>query len=294
MAWDGRLRAAVTRAVSLKLSAPKALRLECACRLSRGVQGEAVGRVALVTGAGSAGGIGFATALVLAREGAALAIASTTERIHERASELTERGAEAAGFVGDLTNRDRVRSMVDAVLETFGRIDILVNNAGMVRVGHGWEDVPFLETTDAAWDRDVAMNLGTAFNVTRAVVPGMVAREWGRVIMVSSVTGPLVTNPGSAGYGAAKAGMEGLMRGVAIEAAPSGVTVNAVAPGWIATTSQTEDEARAGHHTPIGRSGTAEEVAEVVAFLASDRARYVTGQSIVVDGGNTIQETKGS
>jgi 3-oxoacyl-[acyl-carrier protein] reductase len=259
------------------------------------VQGEAVGRVALVTGAGSAGGIGFATARVLAREGASLAIASTTDRIHERASELSGMEAHAAGFVGDLTDRARVRSMVDAVLETFGRIDILVNNAGMVSVGQGqWEDVPFMEMSEAAWDRDMAMNLGTAFNVTRAVVPGMVAQAWGRVVMVSSVTGPLVTNPGSAGYGAAKAGMEGLMRGVAIEVAASGVTVNAVAPGWIATTSQTPEEARAGRHTPIGRSGTAEEVAEVVAFLASDRGSYVTGQSIVVDGGNTIQEAKGS
>jgi 3-oxoacyl-[acyl-carrier protein] reductase len=165
----------------------------------------------------------------------------------------------------------------------------------MVHVGQGdWEDVPFTEMTDAAWDRDLEMNLGTAFNVTKAVVPGMVAQGWGRVVMVSSVTGPLVSNPGSAGYGAAKAAMDGLMRGVAIEVAGSGVTVNSVAPGWIATASQTPDEARADIHTPVARSGTPEEVAEVVAFLASDRASYIIGQSIVVDGGNTIQETKGS
>jgi 3-oxoacyl-[acyl-carrier protein] reductase len=111
--------------------------------------------------------------------------------------------------------------------------------------------------------------------------------------MVSSVTGPLVANPGSTAYGAAKAGMDGLMRGVAIEVAASGVTVNSVAPGWIATASQTRDEARAGEHTPIRRSGPPNEVAEIVAFLASERARYLTGQSIVVDGGNSIQETKG-
>jgi 3-oxoacyl-[acyl-carrier protein] reductase len=110
--------------------------------------------------------------------------------------------------------------------------------------------------------------------------------------MVSSVTGPLVTNPGSTGYGAAKAGMEGLMRGLALELGPKGITANAVAPGWIASGSATDDENDYGKATPLGRSGYPEEIAEVVAFLASNRASYLTGQSIVVDGGNTIQEIK--
>jgi 3-oxoacyl-[acyl-carrier protein] reductase len=258
------------------------------------VDREAAGRVALVTGAGSSSGIGFAAARILAREGAAVAIASTTDRIHERVSELASLGAEAAGFVADLTHRRLARRMVDEVVDRFGRIDILVNNAGMVNVSTGpVDDRGFLELDDDAWDRDLAMNLDTAYVVTRAVLPTMVERGWGRVVMVSSVTGPLVSYGGLAGYSAAKAGMDGLMRALAIEVSSRGVTVNSVQPGFIATRSQTPQEAEYGTHTPIGRSGTPEEVGEVVAFLCSDRASYVTGQTFVVDGGNVIQEAKG-
>jgi 3-oxoacyl-[acyl-carrier protein] reductase len=256
--------------------------------------GEVEGRVALVTGAGSSTGIGFATARILGREGAALAIASTTDRIHERAAELTAAGIDAGGFVADLTDREQVRRMGDGILALFGRVDILVNNAGMVTVEtNGMDDREFLELDDAAWDRGIEMNLGTAYNVTKAVLPGMVDRGWGRIVMVSSVTGPLVTYPGLSAYSAAKAGMDGLMRGLAIEVAARGVTVNSVQPGFVATRSQTTDEQHAGSHTPVGRSGTPEEIGEVIAFLASDRARYVTGQPVVVDGGNVIQELKG-
>ena len=256
---------------------------------------EARDRVALITGGGSPTGIGFACAGVLGREGSGLAIASTTERIHERAAELHARGFDAGGFVADLTDRDQARHLVDEVIERFGRIDILVNNAGMVSVSMGdWTPGTFLDLSDRDWDLELAMNLGTAFNVTKAALPGMVERRWGRVVMVSSVTGPLVTNPGATAYSAAKAGMDGLMRGLAVEMGPYGITVNSVAPGWIASGSQTPEEAAAGLHTPLGRSGTPQEIAEVVAFLATDRASYLTGQSVVVDGGNTIQETKGT
>jgi 3-oxoacyl-[acyl-carrier protein] reductase len=251
-------------------------------------------RAALVTGAGSPTGIGFAAARALGREGLAVAVASTTDRIHERAAELAAEGIAAAGFTGDLTDPAATAAVVTGVRERFGRIDVLVNNAGMVNVGMDGEiDASFVDLDEASWDLDISLNLKTAFNVTHAVLPQMLERGWGRIVMVSSVTGPVVTNPGSAGYSAAKAGMDGLMRAVAIEVARGGVTVNSVAPGWIATGSQTPEEAVAGRHTPIGRSGTPEEIAAAVVFLASEGASYLTGQSIVVDGGNTIQEYKG-
>jgi len=252
------------------------------------------GRVTLVTGAGSPTGIGFAAARTLGRGGAAVAIASTTERIHERAAELAGEGIDAAGYVADLTSWDQAHAMVAAVLERFGRLDVLVNNAGMVTVGmEGEESRPILELDEAGWDLDIALNLKTAFNVTHAALPSMVERGYGRIVMVSSVTGPIATNLGSAGYAAGKGGMDGLMRTVALESARAGVTCNSVLPGWIASGSQLPEEAIAGENTPVGRSGTPEECAAAIVFLASEEASYVTGHALVVDGGNTIQEYKG-
>jgi 3-oxoacyl-[acyl-carrier protein] reductase len=252
------------------------------------------GRVALVTGAGSETGIGFAVARLLGRGGARVAIASTTDRIHERVADLEREAIAASGHVGDLIEDGAAARIVDEVLAAAGgRLDILVNNAGMAAVGSPEESSAVAEMDPAEWDRGIARNLRTAFSVSRAALRPLIASGRGRIVFVSSVTGPLVSNPRSAVYGAAKAGILGLMRSMAIEVGRQGVTVNAVLPGWIATGSQLPEEAIGGENTPLGRSGSPTEVAEVIAFLASDAASYITGQGIIVDGGNTIQEFKG-
>lgn len=251
------------------------------------------GRVALVTGAGSPTGIGFATARLLAEKGARVAITSTTGRIEDRAKELTSEGATVFAQAADLTNHEQTEHLVKEVLRHYSRIDILVNNAGMIQVGGDNTSVSFDQLTEEQWDYGIAINLKTTFNATKAVLPAMLAAGYGRIVNVASVTGPVVSNPREATYSAAKAAMVGLTRSLALEVARRGITVNAIAPGWIETASSTDEEIVAGRNTPIGRPGRPEEVAAAIVFLCSDEASYISGQMIVVDGGNTIQEYKG-
>ena len=250
-------------------------------------------RVCLVTGAGSPTGIGFSTAKILGGLGDRIAIVATTDRIHERADELKAEGIDAKGYIADLMDRKQVKKLAADVMEEFGQIDVLVNNAGMVQVGMEEDFSGFLDMTYESWDDAIDRNLNITFNVTKEIMPFMVDAGYGRIVNVSSVTGPVVSNPGEGSYSAAKAGVVGLSRALAIEFGSNGITVNCVLPGWIGTASQTEAEAAGGLNTPLGRSADAAEVANAIVFLASEEASYITGESLVADGGNTIQEYKG-
>ena len=251
------------------------------------------GRVAVVTGAGSPEGIGFATARLLAELGAVVMISATTDRIRDRVSELTSAGFDAAGVAADLTDAAAASRLVSAALERWGRLDILVNNAGMISAAVPVFESGTVESMDlVTWQAALARNLTTAFLVTKAALPHMTSRGWGRIIMVSSVTGPVMAMRADVGYASAKAGMVGLTRAIAVDAARHGITVNALAPGWIATGSQTPEEHGEGLATPAGRSGSPGEVAAAVAWLAGPGASYITGQYLVVDGGNSITEQR--
>ena len=252
------------------------------------------GKVALITGVGSPAGIGFASAKLLAKAGAKIFITSTTDRIFEREEYLKSLFGKdkVYSLAADLTEEDQVLNLSKTIIKKFNKIDILVNNAGMVQIGNDQPSKKFIEHSLESWNYGIDINLKSTFLVTRNILPHLKKQKSGRIINISSVTGPIVGISGSTVYGSAKAAMLGLTRSLAIEEGKNGITVNCVGPGWIKTGSSSEAEITAGKFTPIGRPGIPEEIGHTVVFLASVEASYITGQIIFVDGGNTVQEYK--
>jgi len=239
-------------------------------------------RVAIVTGSGR--GIGRAIALKLAEVGATIVINDIGEAspVDSVAEEIRAMKRESLAILADVSLSPDVARMVETTINTYGRIDILVNNAGITR------DQLLLRMSDEDWDKVINVNLKSVFLCTRAVLRHMIKQRWGRIINITSIVG-IVGNPGQANYASAKAGIIGFTRTIAREVASRGITANAIAPGFIDTgmTQQLAEKQRQEliRRIPINYLGTPRDVAEAVAFLASEEARYITGQVLNVDGG---------
>jgi 3-oxoacyl-[acyl-carrier protein] reductase len=239
------------------------------------------GHVALVTGASQ--GIGRACAVTLAKAGATVALAARNEeKLAEAVAQIEAEGGKAAAFRLDVASEEAIKTTVKQISAQFGKIDILVNNAGITR------DTLIMRMKRADWDDVLTTNLSAPFLLTQAVIGGMMKQRWGRIINITSIVGEMGA-AGQANYASSKAGLIGLTRSVARELASRNITVNAVAPGYIATAMTdvlTEDQKNAiTAQIPLGRQGTDADIANAVLFLASIEAGYITGHVLDVNGG---------
>ena len=251
-------------------------------------------QVCLVTGVGNPKGIGFGCAKALGLQGATLVITATTERIYERVEELKAFGIQKVyGYTADLCDDGTVSELISMIDRRFGQIDVLVNNAGNASVAERRQGKIRADLQDMdrqSWDRILTRNLTLNFNVSSRVLPIMRRENYGRIVHIASVTGPLVTHAGQAGYGAAKAGITALSKSIAYEEAGHQILSNCILPGWIHTGVLDEVQMKAACRNPLKRPGTPDEVGALAVFLASRENSYITGQNVVIDGGSGIQE----
>jgi len=252
-------------------------------------------KIAIVTGAAVGNGWGITT--VFGREGAHVAMLDIQEAVFESARKLEGQGYRVSAYKTDVSDFQAVKKAVEEIANTLGRIDILVNNAGVAKL------IPFLEMSDEVRDRHFSVNINGTWNCTKAVLPYMVKKKYGKIVNLSSVTGPLVADVGETAYAITKAGIWGFTKALAMEFVGNNINVNMICPGMVDTpmlrgaaaelmpeNPQAAVDAIAGG-IPMKRLATPEEIGQLAAFLASDEAAYITGQPFVIDGGSTLPES---
>lgn len=253
------------------------------------------GKIAYITGGAMGNGLGIVKMFL--KYGATVIVADSNERVFEVAELLTEKGFNIRGHLVDIREKDQIHQSVSDVITEFGRIDILVNNAGVARIK------PFLDVSDEERDFQFDTNIIGAWNVTKEILPYMIQNEYGKIINLSSVTGSMVADPGEVAYATTKAALIGFTKSLAVEYASKHITVNAILPGYIKTPmvqgiakQSNEDNPQSiiddiASAIPMGRLGKINELGELASFLASEESSYITGTTMVIDGGSTLPET---
>ncbi|MEL7606778.1 SDR family oxidoreductase UcpA [Sedimentibacter saalensis] len=256
------------------------------------------GKIAVVTGAAMGNGLGITE--VLSRGGCTVAMVDISDKVYGAAQKLMAQGYGVIPFTADVSDFISVNNVMVKIAEEYGKIDILVNNAGIIKV------MSFLDMDDRTRDLHWNININGVWNCSKAVIPYMIKQKYGRIVNMSSVTGPMVVDTGETAYAASKAAIWGLTKALAIEMAGFGISVNAVCPGYVDTPMAQQiaresnpddpDAVKRGiaAAVPLRRLATIQEIGQTVAFLASDDASYITGTQIVIDGGSTLPETFGA